>query len=83
MPMTVTTGVNMPALTDAVKAAMARLDGSEAIRDRLTLSDVYVPGGPGSVDDRVTQAFVHTDLISVGLLRGGQQFELQVRHDVA
>ena len=69
--------------TDAVKAAMARLDASEAIRDRLTLSDVYVPGGPGSVDDRVTQAFVHTDLISVGLLLGGQQFELQVRHDVA
>ena len=67
--------------TDAVKAAMERLAGNDAIRDRLTLSDVYEPGGPGSVDDRVTQAFVHTDLLSVGLLLGGQQFELQVRHD--
>ena len=67
--------------TKAVKAAMKRLAADEAIRDRLTLSDVYEPGGPGSVDDRVTQAFVYTDLLSVGLLLGGQQFELQVRHD--
>ncbi len=69
--------------TDAVKATMERLAENEAIRDRLTLSEVYVPGGPGSVDDRVTQAFVYTDLLSVGLLLGGQQFELQVRHDGA
>ena len=60
---------------------MARLASNEDLRDRITLSDVFVPGGPGSVDDRVTQAFVHTDLLSVGLLLGGQQFELQVRHD--
>ena len=69
--------------TKEVEAAMDRLAGNEALADRLTLSDVYVPGGPGSVDDRVTQAFVHTDLLSVGLLLGGQQFELQVRHDAA
>lgn len=69
--------------TKAVEAAMDRLADDATLADRLTLSDVYVPGGPGSVDDRVTQAFVHTDLLSVGLLLGGQQFELQVRHDEA
>ena len=69
------------ASTKEVEHAMARLAANEDLRDRVTLSDVFVPGGPGSVDDRVTQAFVHTDLLSVGLLLGGQQFELQVRHD--
>lgn len=69
------------ASTQEVEKAMARLASNEDLRDRITLSDVFVPGGPGSVDDRVTQAFVHTDLLSVGLLLGGQQFELQVRHD--
>ncbi len=73
-------GLAYPSTTE-VKAAMARLAEHEALGERLTLSDVYEPGGPGSVDDRVTQAFVHTDLLSVGLLLGGQQFELQVRHD--
>lgn len=67
--------------TEEVKDAIARLAASEDLEERLTLSDVFEPGGPGSVDDRVTQAFVHTDLLSVGLLLGGQQFELQVRHD--
>ena len=69
------------ASTHEVEHAMARLASNEDLRDRITLSDVFEPGGPGSVDDRVTQAFVHTDLLSVGLLLGGQQFELQVRHD--
>jgi len=67
--------------TDEVKRAVERLGRIDALRDRMTLSDVFEPGGPGSVDDRVTQAFVYTDLLSVGLLLGGQQFELQVRHD--
>ena len=69
--------------TAEVKEAMTRLAANDDLRDRLTLSDVFEPGSPGSVDDRVTQAFVHTDLLSVGLLLGGQQFELQVRHDDA
>ncbi|GEM_PF-716366 len=67
--------------TDEVKGAVERLARIDALRDRMTLSDVFEPRGPGSVDDRVTQAFVYTDLLSVGLLLGGQQFELQVRHD--
>ena len=66
---------------DEVKAAIVRLASNEAFGGRITVSEVFEPGGPGSVDDRVTQAFVHTDLLSVGLLLGGQQFELQVRHD--
>ena len=68
---------------DAVKTAMKRLEEDARIRDRLTLSPVYEPGSPGSVDDRVVQAFVYTDLVSVGLLTGGQQIELQVRLDTA
>lgn len=67
--------------TEAVKEAVGKLAATPALRDRITLSDVFEPGHPGSVDDRVTQAFVHTDLLSVGLLLGGQQFELQVRLD--
>ena len=64
-----------------VKAAMARLSARPELEGRLTLSEIYEPGSPGSVDDRVVQAFVYTDLISVGLLCGGQQIELQVRLD--
>ncbi len=64
-----------------VKAAMARLSEIPELEGRLTLSDIYEPGDPGSVDDRVVQAFVYTDLVSVGLLCGGQQIELQVRLD--
>jgi hypothetical protein len=81
MPQAMThVGVGYPN-ADEVKAAMARLRASPELAGRLTLSDVFEPGGPGSVDDRVVQAFVYTDLISVGLLSGGQQIELQVRLD--
>lgn len=62
-----------------VAAAMTRLSTMPGLATRLELSAVFEPGGPGSVDDRVVQAFVYTDLISVGLLCGGQQLELQVR----
>jgi hypothetical protein len=66
---------------DEVKTAMKRLSTTPDLSERIELSDVFMPGGPGSVDDRVVQAFVYTDLISVGLLCGGQQIELQVRLD--
>ena len=68
---------------EEVETAMKRLAASQELAERLQLSDRFEPGGPGSVDDRVIQAFVHTDLISVGLLSGGQQIELQVRLDDA
>lgn len=66
---------------EQVDAAMARLAATRELEGRLTLSDVYRPGDPGSVDDRVVQAFVYTDVIGVGLLTGGQQLELQARLD--
>lgn len=66
---------------DEVQAAITRLAAIPELTTRLQLSDVFLPGDPGSVDDRVVQAFVYTDLISVGLLCGGQQLELQARLD--
>lgn len=73
-------GVAYPA-AEEVDEAMARLAGTRELEGRITLSDVYKPGGPGSVDDRVVQGFVYTDIVSVGLLCAGQQIELQVRLD--
>ncbi len=73
-------GVGYPS-ADEVKSAMKQLTSNPKLAERLELSDVFMPGDPGSVDDRVVQAFVYTDLISVGLLCGGQQIELQVRLD--
>lgn len=73
-------GIGYPS-ADEVKAAMGRLSSIPELAGRLTLSEIYEPGSPGSVDDRVVQAFVYTDLVSVGLLCGGQQIELQVRLD--
>ena len=67
---------------DEIDAVVARLGGTPELANRVTLSDVFRPNGPGSVDDRVIQAFLYTDLISVGLLCGGQQIELQVRLDL-
>jgi hypothetical protein len=71
------------ASTREVRDAMAQLVAIPELAERLTLSEVFEPGDLGSVDDRVTQAFVYTDLVSVGLLLGGQQIELQVRLDGA
>jgi hypothetical protein len=73
-------GVGYPN-AEEVTAAMSRLASVPGVSERVELSNVFLPGGPGSVDDRVVQAFVYTDLISVGLLCGGQQIELQVRLD--
>jgi hypothetical protein len=42
---------------------------------------VFRPGDPGSVDPRVIQAFLRTDIVSTSLLTAGQQIELQVRLD--
>jgi len=35
------------------------------------------PGEPGSVDPRVIQGFIRTDIVSSGFLLAGQQIELQ------
>jgi hypothetical protein len=73
-------GVAYPSARE-VEEALARLAAIPELEGRVTLSPVYVPGGPGSVDDRVAQGFVYTDVVAVGLLAGGQQIELQVRLD--
>jgi hypothetical protein len=73
-------GIAYPSAAE-VAAALSRLRDAPELEGRVTLSDVFVPGGSGSVDDRVVQGFVYTDVISTGLLLGGQQLELQVRLD--
>ena len=63
-----------PQLDAALEAvADPRFDG------RVELLGVFRPGDPGSVDPRVIQAFLRTDIFSTGLLIAGQQIELQVR----
>ena len=68
---------------EEVDAALERIAKTPELEGRVTLSKVYRPGEPGSVDDRVIQAFVYTDVVSTNLLFGGQQIELQVRLDGA
>lgn len=65
----------------AVETAIETLSSDTALAGRLEISPLYRPRAPGSVDDRVVQAFVRTDLCTSGLLSIGQQFELQVRVD--
>jgi hypothetical protein len=69
------------ASAEEIEEAMARLENTPELEGRVTLSNVYKPGEPGSVDDRVVQGFVYTDVVSVGLLCAGQQIEMQVRLD--
>lgn len=68
---------------EEVEAALERIAKTPELEGRVTLSKVYRPSEPGSVDDRVIQAFVYTDVVSTNLLFGGQQIELQVRLDGA
>ena len=62
-------------------AALDRIASSRAFDGRLKITGVYRPGDPGSVDPRVIQAFLRTDIVSTSLLLAGQQIELQVRLD--
>ena len=61
--------------------ALAEIAANRAFDGRLQVTGVFRPGDPGSVDPRVIQAFLRTDIISTGLLTVGQQIELQVRLD--
>ncbi len=67
---------------EAVETALKHIEEDGELRERARISQMFQPGEPGSADDRVVQAFVFTDLCSVGLLAIGQQLELQVRLDV-
>ncbi|MEO8692320.1 MAG: hypothetical protein ABI658_02325 [Acidimicrobiales bacterium] len=62
-------------------AALDRIAATPAFDGRLKVTGVYRPGDPGSVDPRVIQAFLRTDIVSTSLLTAGQQIELQVRLD--
>ena len=62
-------------------AALERIAATPAFDGRLKVTGVYRPGDPGSVDPRVIQAFIRTDIVSTSLLTAGQQIELQVRLD--
>ena len=73
-------GVAFPS-PEEVKGALERIAGNAALKGRVTVSKTFEPGGPGSVDERVFQGFVYTDVLSAGLLCVGLQIELQVRLD--
>ena len=67
---------------EELEAAVERVQATPELEGRAKLSAVFKPGGPGSLDDRVVQTFIHTDICSSGSLALGQQFELQVRLDL-
>jgi hypothetical protein len=71
------------ASAEEVERACERVAREPELAGRVVVSPVYRPGGPGSLDDRVIQAFVYTDVVATGLLCAGQQIELQVRVDAA
>lgn len=62
-----------------LEATLDRLRSNPALVERVNISGPYRPGDPGSVDPRVVQAFLHTDIISSNVLAIGQQIELQAR----
>src|SRR4029079_9160070 len=64
-----------------LEAALGAIAAAPQFEGRLQVTGVFRPGDPGSVDPRVIQAFLRTDIISTGLLTAGQQIELQVRLD--
>ena len=47
------------------------------LAERLEVAAVFRPGDPGAFGDDFVQAFVRTDVFSVGLLTLGQTIELQ------
>ena len=73
-------GVAYPSLEE-VEAAMTRIANTPQLEGRVTLSNLYKPGEAGAVDAPLAQSFVHTDVLTTGLLCAGQQIELQVRLD--
>ncbi len=62
-------------------AAIGRIRSNGALAARVAVRGPFRPGEPGSVDPRVIQGFLQTDIVSTGFLLAGQQIELQVRLD--
>ena len=63
------------------EAALERIAANPELQERVRVAGPFRPGDPGSVDPRVIQAFIRTDIVSANLLAGEQQIELQVRLD--
>jgi hypothetical protein len=61
--------------------ALAQIRSTPALAARVAVQGPFRPGEPGSVDPRVVQGFLRTDIVSTGFLLAGQQIELQVRLD--
>jgi hypothetical protein len=61
--------------------AFARIESTPEFAGRLEIAGPFRPGESGSVDPRVIQGFIRTDIVSTGFLLAGQQIELQVRID--
>lgn len=64
---------------EQLEKALGQIAETAMFSGRVRVSGPFRPGDPGSVDPRVIQAFIHTDIVSANLLTGGQQIELQVR----
>lgn len=64
-----------------LEEAFERIESTPGFAGRLEIAGPFRPGGPGSVDPRVIQGFIRTDIVSTGFLLAGQQIELQVRID--
>lgn len=64
-----------------LQSCFAALSSRPEFEGRVRLAGPYRPGEKGSVDPRVIQGFVRTDIVSTGFLLAGQQIELQVRID--
>ena len=58
---------------------LARLEELGTEPGRVSVARVIRPGDAGSLDPKLIQAFVRTDLCAAGLLCLGQHFELQVQ----
>ena len=71
-------GIRLASL-DELEAVLTRLEelGAE-LPGRVRVASVIRPGDASSLDPKLVQAFVRTNLCAAGLLCLGQHFELQV-----
>jgi hypothetical protein len=62
---------------EAVQRIRTLTETDPELAKRLEVASVFRPGDPGAFGDDFVQAFVRTDIFSVGLLTLGQTIELQ------
>jgi hypothetical protein len=67
----------LAAWEDTVERIRTLPTSDPALSERLEVAAVFRPGDPGAYGDDFVQAFVRTDIFSVGLLTLGQTIELQ------